>query len=248
VTGKNSGEILSSPAGELGLRRPGRACAAAGAVLLAVLVVLSGCSRSGALSGDMVVRTPSGEVARGARVSVFLVISSEAFEGEWGRALSAFREEVAPAAEAQKAAEYKAAEARLAWDRALAARGKSGWRRGPWTLSLRDASTAGSQERWNAVRATDNLVFQARKRVWDIVRKHEEHTHVLVQKHATQRVQTDETGHFVIVNVPAGKAYVYARWQEGHADFLWFVPIEIQGGTQSADLTQDNQRRWPLLP
>jgi len=196
----------------------------------------------------MVVRTPSGEVARGARVSVFLVTSSDAFEGEWDEAVRAFREEVAPAMDAQSAAEYKAAEARLAWDRALAARGKSGWRRGPWTLTLRNTSAAGSQERWNAVRATDGLVFQARKKVWEIVRTHEDRAHEVMQKHAAQRVQTDETGHYVLVNVPTGNAYVYARWREGKKDFFWFIPIEIRSGTQSVDLTQDNQRRWPFLP
>jgi hypothetical protein len=220
----------------------------AGGFLLAVLLAFSGCSRSGALSGDVVVRAPSGEVSRGARVSVFLVPSSEAFEREWGQAVIAFREEVAPAAEAQTAAEHKANEARLAWDRALAARGKAGWRRGPWTLTLRESTVSGSQELWRGVRATDGLVFQARKRVWDIVRKHEEQAHALIQKHATQRVQTDETGHYVVVKVPTGKAYVYARWREAKADFLWFVPIDIQSGTQSADLTQDNQRRWPFVP
>jgi len=196
----------------------------------------------------MVVRTPSGEVSRGARISVFLVVSSEAFEREWGEAVTAFRQEVAPAVEAQKAAEHQANEARLTWDRALAARGKAGWRRGPWTLALRDSATTGSQERWRSVRATEGLVFQAKKRVWDAVRRHEEQAHVLVQKHAAQRVQTDETGRYVVVKVPTGKAYVYAQWREGKADFLWFVPIEIQGGTQSADLTQDNQRRWPFVP
>lgn len=230
------------------VRGPGRARALAVASLLAALLALSGCSRSGALSGDMVVRTPFGETARGARISVFLVLSSEAFEREWGQAVSAFREEVAPALEAQKAAEHRASEARLAWDRALAARGKAGWRRGPWTITLRESNAAGSQERWRSVRATENLVFQAKKRVWEVVRKHEDQAHALVQKHAAQRVQTDETGHYVLVNVHTGTAYVYARWREGKADYLWFVPIQIQSGTQSADLTQNNQRRWPFVP
>ncbi len=232
----------------VGMRGYGRAGVMAGGFLLVTTLALSGCSRSGALSGDMVVRTPSGEVSRGARISVFLVPSSEAFEREWSQAASAFREEVAPAVAAQKSAEHNASEARLAWDRALAARGKAGWRRGPWTLTLRSSTAAGSQERWRSVRATEGLVFQAQKRVWDIVRKHEDQAHELVQKHAAQRVQTDETGRYVLVNVPTGKAYVYARWREGQTDFSWFVPMEIQSGTQSADLTQDNQRRWPFVP
>ena len=228
--------------------RGGRAYVTAGGLVLATLLVLSGCSRSGALSGDVVVRNVFGEVSRGARISVYLVLPSEAFEREWAEAVAAFRHEVAPAAEAQQAAERQSEEARLAWDRSLAARGKAGARRGHWTITLRESAAAGSQERWRNVRATEGLVFQARKRVWDIVRKHEEQAQALVEKHAAQRVQTDETGHYVLVKVPAGKAYVYTHLREKKEVFVWFVPVEIQTGTQRVDLTQDNQRRWPFVP
>ena len=236
----------------MGLRvsagRKGRACMTAGGLILAALLSLSGCSRSGAISGDVVFRSASGDVSRGARISVYLVLPSEAFEREWAEAVAAFRQDVAPAAEAQQAAERQSEEARLSWDRALAARGKAGARRGRWTLTLRESAAAGSQERWRNVRATEGLVFQARKRVWEIVRRHEEQAHALVEKHAAQRVQTDETGHYVLVKVPAGKAYVHARLREKKGDFVWFVPVEIQAGTQHVDLTQDNQRRWPFVP
>jgi len=219
-----------------------------GGLALAALLILSGCSRSGALSGDVVVRTASGDVSRGARISVYLVLGSEAFEREWAEAVAAFRQEVAPAVEAQKAAERRSEEARLAWDRALAARGRAGARRGNWTLTLRESAAAASHERWRSVRATEGLVFEAKRRVWDIVRKHEEQAQALVQKHAAQRVQTDEAGHYVLVNVPAGKAYVYARLREKKEDFVWFAPVDVQSGTQRADLTQENQRRWPFVP
>ena len=225
-----------------------RACLTTGGLVLAALLTLSGCSRSGALSGDVVVRNASGDVSRGARISVYLVLPSEAFEREWAEAVAAFRQEVAPAAEAQKAAERQSEEARLAWDRALAARGKAGVQRGRWTLALRESAAAGSHERWRNLRATERLVFQARKGVWEIVRRHEERAQALVEKHAAQRVQTDETGRYVLVRVPAGKAYVYTRLREKKDDFVWFVPVEIQAGTQHADLTQDNQRRWPFVP
>ena len=228
--------------------REGRACVTAGGLVLAVLLAFAGCSRSGALSGDVVVRNASGDVSRGARISVYLVLPSEAFEREWAEAVAAFGQEVAPAAEAQAAAERRSEEARLAWDRALAARGKAGAQRGRWTLALRESAAAGSHERWRNLRATEGLVFQAKKRVWDIVRRHEEQAQALVEKHAAQRVQSDETGHYVLVKVPAGKAYVYARLREKKDDFVWFVPVEIQSGTQHADLTQDNQRRWPFVP
>ena len=220
----------------------------AGGLILAILLTLSACSRTGAVSGDVVFRNASGDVSRGARISVYLVLPSEAFEREWADAVAAFRQEVTPAVEAQKAAERQSEEARLAWDRALAARGKTGAQRGRWTLALRESAAAGSQERWRNVRATESLVFQARKRTWDIVRKHEAQAQALVEKHAAQRVQTDETGHYVLVKVPTGKAYVYARLREKKEDCVWFLPFEIETGTQRADLTQDNQRRWPFVP
>jgi hypothetical protein len=79
--------------------------------------------------------------------------------------------------------------------------------------------------------------------VWDIVRKHEEQAHALIQKHATQRVQTDETGHYVVVKVPTGKAYVYARWREAKADFS-FVSTSKAGPKARLQTTA----RWPFVP
>ena len=231
----------------VGMGKRDRSRTTAGGLLLAAVLVLSGCSRSGTLSGDVTVRS-SGDVTRGARISVFLVVPSDAFEREWADALAAFRKEVAPAAEAQKAAVHQAEEARLAWDRALAARGKTGARRGQWTLTLRDSSTAGSQQLWRNVRGTEALAFQARKRVWEIVRGHEERAHALIEKHATQRVQTDETGHYVIVKVPIGTAYVYARLRDKTVDSVWFLSIQVEAGSQRADLTPDNQRTWSFAP
>lgn len=219
-----------------------------GGLALAVLLFPAGCSRSGAVSGDVVVRRASGEIIRGTRLSVYLVLSSEAFEREWAEAVMAFRQEVAPALAVQKTAEIQSQDARLAWDRALAARGRTGAQRGRWTLALRETAAAGSQERWRNLRATEGMVFESTKRVWEIVRKHEERAQILVEKHAAQRVQTDETGHFVVVKVPAGRAYLFGRLRDKKDDFVWFVPLEIQTGTQRVDLTQDNQRRWSFAP
>lgn len=221
---------------------------AGGVLLAAFLVALSGCSRSGTLSGDVTARTTSGDAIQGTRMSVFLVLPSEVFEREWAETVATFKKEVAPAAAAQKAAEHQAEEAKLAWDRALAASGKTSARRGQWTLAFGDSRPAGSQQHWRNVRWTQGRAFQARKRVWEIVQKYEEHAHALVEKHAKQRVQTDETGHYVIVKVPAGKAYVYARLRDKSTDAVWFLPIQVETGTQRADLTPENQRHWSFVP
>ena len=217
-------------------------------VLLVLLFTAAGCSRSGALSGDVVVRTAAGELTRGARIGVQIVTSTEAFEREWADAIAAFRREVAPAADAQKAAAQKAEQARLAWTRALTARGKDRARGGQWTLSLRDTTAAGSQELWRSVRATEGLVFQARKRVEEIVRMHDAQAVTLLDKHATQRVQTDETGRYVLVKIPSGKAYLAARLRADKAQFVWFIPVQVQGGAAQLDLTEKNQGGWPFTP
>jgi hypothetical protein len=226
----------------------GKRAGAAVGVWLVLLLTVTGCSRSGALSGDVVVRTAAGELVRGARISVQLVPSTETFEREWADAIALFRQEVAPAADAQKAAEQKAEQARLAWTRALTARGKERARGGQWTLSLRDTSPAGSPELWRSVRATEGQVFQARKRVEEIVRKHDAQALPLLDKHATQRVQTDETGRYVLVKIPPGKAYLAARLRADRAQFVWFIPLQIQGGAQQLDLTDKNQGDWPFVP
>jgi len=98
----------------------------------------------------------------GARGSASISSCHEAFEREWADAVAVFRQDVAPAVEAQKAAERQSDEARLAWDRAVASRGKAGAQRGRWTLALREAAAAGSQERWRNLRATEGVVFRAR--------------------------------------------------------------------------------------
>jgi hypothetical protein len=225
----------------------GRSAGVAG-VLLVLLFTAAGCSRSGALSGDVVVRTAAGELMRGARIGVQIVTSTEAFEREWADAIAAFRHEVAPAADAQKAAAQKAEQARLAWTRALTARGKDRARGGQWTLSLRDTNAAGSQELWRSVRATEGVAFQARKRVEEIVRTHDAQAVTLLDKHATQRVQTDETGRYVLVKIPSGKAYLAARLRADKAQFVWFIPVQVQGGAQQLDLTEQNQGGWPFTP
>jgi len=212
-------------------------------VFLASLFLLSGCSRTGGLLGDVAVRMPSGDVLRGARINVRLIPSTEAFERDWAQAIAVFRQDVAPAVEEQKAADHKAEEVRLAWDHALTAGSKTG------AKSRRFRSPAPAQRLWKDVRATEAVAFQARKRVWEIVRKHEEEAEVLLDKYATQRVQTDQTGHYAMVKISAGKANVYARFREGNSTFTWLVPIQVKAAVQTLDLTQENQGgTWPFVP
>ncbi len=217
--------------------------AAAGGIFLFTLFLLSACSRTGGLLGEVTARSPSGDVVRGSRIHVRLIPSTEAFERDWAQAIASFRQEVTPALGEQKSAEHKAEEARLAWDHALTAGSKTG------AKSRRFRSSAPAQRLWTDVRATEALAFHARKRVREIVRKHEDEAETLLDKYATQRVQTDQNGHYALVKIPAGKANIYARFQEKDATFTWFVPIQVKPGVQSLDLTQENQGgAWPFVP
>jgi len=212
-------------------------------VLLTSLLVLSGCSRPGGLLGDVSVRLPSGDVVHGSRINVRLISSTDAFERDWVQAITVFRQDVAPAVEEQKTAAQKAEEARLAWDHALTAGSKAG------ASSRRFRSSAPAQRLWRDVRATEAVAFQARKQVWEIVRKHEEQAEALLDTHTMQRVQTDQTGHYALVKIPTGNVYVYARFRDRNTTFTWFVPIQVKSGVQSLNLTQDNQSAgWPFVP
>jgi hypothetical protein len=208
---------------------------------LAILFLLSGCTRSGGLYGDVAVQLPSGNAIRGARISVRLIPSTERFEHDWAATVAAFQNEVAPAAEALKAAEHRAEAARLAWDHSLAAGNKAGRQRRAHRLP------ASAQPLWQNYRATESQAFQAKKDVEEIVRKHEARAEALLDKYAIDRVQTDETGHYVLVKVPAGTVYVYCRFREKDAPFTWFIPTQVKGGIQRLDLTRDNLGSgWPF--
>ncbi len=209
------------------------------------LLVISACSRSGTVHGDIFVQTQAGDVKRGARISVAVVPSTEAFERDWAATVEAFRADVSPALQAQKAAEHSADQARLAWGQALAARS------GAVSRGNRRARYRGffgqERQRWEEVRAADALLFQAKRRVWEITLQYDLRAGSLLEKYRAQIVQSDETGRYLATGLPVGKAYVYARFVVGSQHLIWFRPVEVRVGAQALDLTGANAGGWPFV-
>ncbi len=137
------------------------------------------------------------------------------------RATSAFE------AQWQKAvADFKAAEAvaKTAWDEALHGT-EVGPRRMQRAIELEEV-----QKTW-----TD---YALKLVAWGTI-------------HATR---TDVNGRFVFQGVPTGRYYLFA---EAEVPILlvdrlkmvnrrWWVPIEIRSGTQTVDLTSNNEGNWPF--
>ncbi len=215
-------------------------------LIVASLLALAACSRSGSITGDVIAQKSTGEVARADRINVIAVPATKALEGEWADAIAAFQAELGPARDAQKAAASSAEQARLEWDRALAARNPSALRasrRGP-----PHRPSGRVQELWRQVRAADALLFQAKTRVWEIAVKHGGEAGALLERHKMQQVQTDESGHYVLTGMPAGKAYLYARTQLAGQRLNWFRVVQVRRGAQQADLSLPNAGDWPFVP
>ena len=153
---------------------------------VAVMVLtLAACSRSGSLSGDVFVQTPPGEVNPAARISVSAIRTAELFAHDWATRLAAFQAEIEPARKAQQAAAAAVEEARLVWDGSLAA-----GRGGPAGASQRHKGPRTSpRERrlWEQLRAAEHVLFQAKRQVWEVARKHDGQADSLVDAHSAAR-------------------------------------------------------------
>ncbi len=212
----------------------------------AIVLTLAACSRSGTIAGDIFVQTPRGEVNPVARISVSAIPPTQVFEHDWAAALAAFEAEVEPARKAQQAAADSVEEARLAWDRALAAgrtagAGANRRHRGPRT-------TARERQLWEQLRAAEHALFQAKRRVWEVARKHDGQADSLLAKHIAERVETDADGHYVLAGFPAGKTILYVRVPVRDQILIWFLPVLVRAGVQRVDLNEANRGGWPFVP
>ena len=98
------------------------------------------------------------------------------------------------------------------------------------------------------MRAAEEHLFEAKKRVWEVAVRHGVLAEALLDKHKAQQVQTDASGHYVLAGLPAGKIYLHARFVVGNQTFTWFRPVEVRRGAQQVDLTQANSSGWPFVP
>jgi hypothetical protein len=212
-------------------------------LVVATVLVLGACSRTGTLYGDVSAQARPGEATRANRINVRAVVPTEAFENDWAMAVAKFRVEVAPARQSRKAAADSAEEARLAWDQALAVRGSGANRR-----SNLPRTSARGRLLWEQMLGADRLSVKAKSRVWEITRKHDAQAEALLDRHTTDRVLTDENGHYVLAGLPTGKVYLYARVTVGAQAWIWFRPFEVRTGAQRVDLTDANRGGWPFVP
>lgn len=210
-------------------------------------LALAACSLSGTFSGDIFVQTPPGEVSPVARINVSVIRPTGDFEQDWAGELAAFQAEVEPARKAQQAAAASVEEARLAWDRVLAHRGAAGAGRSRWRRSFLRAS-ARERPLWDELRAAEHVLFEAKRRAWEVASKHDGQADSLIAKHTVQRVQADANGHYVLAGLPAGKAILYARVPVRDQILVWFLPVLVRSGAQRLDLTEANRGGWPFVP
>jgi hypothetical protein len=73
-------------------------------LLVALTLLLSACSQSGSLLGDMIIQMAPGVESRPGRLSVQAILVTEAFTQDWATALAAFHAEVETARRSEEAA------------------------------------------------------------------------------------------------------------------------------------------------
>ncbi len=212
-------------------------------VVLALLL-LGGCARSASLDGEVRLERGSGGAGPAPGITVRLVPESEPFRSEWQAAVAAFQAAAAPLVEQQRAADRLAEQARRAWDRAVATPGTSGVGLSQWNRSA--AGRRWERELWGEVRRTSLLAAAARQRVQAVAARHAAAAESLLLRHATHETVSDETGQYILAQVPPGKAYVYARLQLPEREFIWFRIVEIGSGRHRLDLSERSAGGWPF--
>ncbi|HSB78524.1 MAG TPA: hypothetical protein VLM91_07035 [Candidatus Methylomirabilis sp.] len=208
-------------------------------VLVAALLTLVACSRSGSLYGDVSVSAPPRAGNPAARLSLRLIPITAGFEQDWTATQAAFREAMAPVQRTQVEAAAALEQARLAWDRALAA---------PRGRHQSPGAAARERELWRQVRGAEQRLAQANGRVRDVGRTYDLRGIALIEEHTGQLVQTDETGHYLVAALPAGASYLYARLAVGDRTLVWFRRVQMQIGIQRMDLSEASSGGWPFIP
>jgi len=108
-------------------------------------------------------------------------------------------------------------------------------------------ASARHRELWAALRAAERRLAAAERRMREIGRKHDPLAAAVVERHATQRIETDATGHYVFAALPAGPTYLYTRLTVAQQPVLWFRTVTIRPGIEHLDLIGANAGGWPFL-
>jgi len=209
--------------------------------LVAATVLTAACSRTGNVTGEIVATTPAGGEQRAVHATVLAIQVTKIFEEDWRAAVAAFEEELVPARQGRAEAAQALESARLAWTKAVGTT-PAGGRRSHGVLA-----SARHRELWAAVRAAERRLAAAESRMREIGRRHDPLGAAVVERHATQRIETDAMGHYVFAALPAGPVYLYTRLTVAKQPFLWFRPVTVRPGIERVDLIGANAGGWPFL-
>jgi hypothetical protein len=183
-----------------------------------VAFLLTACS--GDISGSVYVTMKSGDVKRGADVSVVLV--GEQFMAEWTKAAVAYK-----SAHLQARTAYEGSRARS--DQAFQER-LSDIRAGSRSSSAYDEEA--SERAMEAARRVDSVSVE-----WL------NHTMKLIQWATVKVARTDVNGHYEFKSVRRGKYYITATHKVFDNDLFWLVPVDVHG-IQTVDLSNSNAGSW----
>ena len=205
-------------------------------VVLAV-VLMGGCAQQAALSGDVVVPTPSGQLRQAANIEVTLIPADAEFESSWSTLLSQFR------------VDYD--RARSAWQSAwLSYRDASARRERISESYLKDVfDRAAAAEYGTAATLALSAVHRIDESREQLKHLTETYTRLAlgtIRARQSLTTRTDANGRYEIRNVPAGRYYVFAGYETFAERQYWIVPTEIGPDPVELRLT-DSNRNWPLI-
>ena len=212
---------------------------------LLALLLLSGCSRSASLSGEIRLRMAGGETGPPPRTAVLVVRSTPEFDRAWADHVAAFQAGAAPLRAAVEKAGQASAEARKTWDRAVASGAMARASSRPQTLP---GSRGWEHPLWQGVREADGRLLQAKRKLRDVCLDYGWQAEALLEAHAAERVATDQAGHFVIAGIAPGPALLYAHSRLQDRDVVWLVPLTLKGELRQMVLTEETPNGWPFRP
>ena len=208
--------------------------------LVASILLLASCSRTGAVSGDVYVTMASGDVKRGADVPITLVARTPAFETAWTMAQDRFRDEVIRARVGVAAAAERQSQT---FKRNVAAITAIGSARSNLDQALRlseEASARDSEARLKLRTAQDELRRTVEQQQLAAIK--------VIQQHQIATFRTDVNGHYNKVEVPPGRYYVFSAHKIFNNELVWFQPIDVnRAEATKLDLTGSNVG-WPFDP
>jgi hypothetical protein len=201
------------------------------------VVLMGGCAQQAALSGDIVVPTPSGQLTQAADVEVALIPADAEFESSWAALLSQFR------------ADHD--RARSAWQSAwLSYREASAQRERISESYLKDVFNLSVAAEYGdaaslALRAV-HRIDESREQLRHLTETYTRLALGAIRARQFVSTRTDANGHYEIRNVPPGRYYVFAGHETRAESQYWIVRAEIGPDPVELRLT-DSNRNWPLV-